>query len=234
MEAIILAGGFGTRLRSVLPDTPKPMAPIDGQPFLARLIDYLGRQGFKKIILSVGYKHEIIESYFGNQRGLVEISYSVESEPLGTGGAIKKALMLTNSENVFVLNGDTFVYINYREMLASRGNDFSRLCIALRTVDNVSRYGAVLVENNEVTSFVEKAGERAGLINSGVYLMPSNFFGSVDVPEKFSFERDLLYPCVERLRPQAFITEGYFVDIGIPEDYQRAQLELIKWIEGQA
>lgn len=227
MHAVILAGGLGTRLRSVLPDTPKPMAPIQGRPFLALLIDYLALQGFTSVVLSVGYKYENIQSYFGSQYGAIDIRYSIESEPLGTGGAIKKSLSLVDGDSVFVLNGDTFLQLDYKRMLAGAVFRDSLLHIALRSVDDVSRYGAVKVDKNEIVSFSEKSGAAAGLINSGIYLLSPAIFESFDMPDKFSFEQDFIYQHLKSIRPISYVTEGYFIDIGVPEDYMRAQRELI-------
>ena len=231
MQTIILAGGLGTRLRSLLPDTPKPMAPIQNRPFLAMLLDYLGRQGVNKVILSVGYKHEVIQSWFGNRYGAIDVDYSIESEPLGTGGAIKKSLRLVNDGPLFVINGDTFLQLNYRDMLASHIERGAQLSIALRAVDNTSRYGSVKLHNNEIVSFAEKAGNEAGLINSGIYLLSRNIFDDMSLPDAFSFEREFLYPYLQAVRPQAFLTDGYFIDIGVPEDYLRAQHELPSLID---
>jgi len=225
MQAIILAGGLGTRLRSVLTDVPKPMAPIHGKPFLAYLIGYLKSQGITEIILSVHYLREQIQDYFKSSYQGVSIRYAIEEEPLGTGGAILHALKLVDpSQPVFVLNGDTFVKLNYQAMYQEKNN---LMAMALRNVPDCSRYGVVRVENQKVVAFEEQGGHYPGAINAGVYLLSSTLFQSYSLPKSFSFERDFLFPNIATLQPQAFMVEDYFIDIGIPEDYARALKEFV-------
>lgn len=225
MEAIILAGGFGTRLQSVVQDVPKPMAPINGKPFLAFLLDSLSKQAVRKIILSTGYRHKVIENYFKNCYKGMKIVYSVEQEPLGTGGAILKALGKATNRNVFVINGDTFLQLNMAEMMEKHLSLGSDITMALKLMENFDRYGAVEVEIGKITGFKEKKQCQSGYINGGVYLLRPEIF-DVKLPERFSFESDFLEKHVESLNINAFITPGYFIDIGIPEDYQRARTEL--------
>lgn len=227
MQAIILAGGFGTRLRSVLNDTPKPMAPIGDQPFLELLLLYLARQNFSEVTLSVGYLHEKIIDHFGEGYQNIALRYAIETTPLGTGGAIRHALgVLKPVEPVFVLNGDTFSNIDYATMSQIHQQCQSPLTLALTRVDNAGRYGKVSVAGGRITEFQEKTQAGSGLINSGIYLISPNLFDERHLPESFSFEQDFLYPHVAELMPCAFENDGYFIDIGIPEDYQRAQREL--------
>ncbi len=222
MQAIILAGGFGTRLRSVLTDVPKPMAPIHDKPFLAYLIDYLSSQGVTDIVLSVHYLAEQIVSYFKNSYGNVRISYAHEDEPLGTGGAIIHSLAaIDGSRPVFVLNGDTFLKLNYQEMYALHTQG-AQLTMSLRRVADCSRYGEVTTVNNIVTAFQEQGSARAGLINAGVYLFDSDIFQAYTLPQHFSFEKDFLFPGITALQPRAFVVDDYFIDIGVPADYARA------------
>ncbi|MES2219126.1 MAG: nucleotidyltransferase family protein [Pseudomonadota bacterium] len=228
MQAIILAGGFGTRLRSVLADVPKPMAPLHGKPFLAYLLYYLKGQGVTDVALSVHYLREQIEAYFGNSYKEISIQYAVEERPLGTGGAIIKSLPLTDpSRPVFVLNGDTFLQMDYRAMLVMHHQHGGLLSMALRSVDDCSRYGVVMTENNVITAFKEQGGSYPGLINAGVYLLNANLFRGRSFPEQFSFERDFLFPEVASIKPQAFVVEDYFIDIGVPEDYERAMNDFL-------
>jgi D-glycero-alpha-D-manno-heptose 1-phosphate guanylyltransferase len=223
MQAIILAGGFGTRLRSVLADVPKPMAPLHGKPFLAYLLRYLQNQGVRDVILSVHYLREQIEDYFGNAFAGMSIQYAVEDKPLGTGGAIINSLPLVDpSRPFFVLNGDTFLKMDYRAMLLLHHQQGGMLSMALRRVADCSRYGVVMTEEDRVTAFKEQGGSYTGLINAGVYLMNSSLLRSRQFPDQFSFERDFLFPEVTILKPQAFVVDDYFIDIGIPEDYERA------------
>jgi D-glycero-alpha-D-manno-heptose 1-phosphate guanylyltransferase len=226
MQAIILAGGFGTRLRSVLADVPKPMAPLHGKPFLAYLLDYLKGQGVRDVVLSVHYLREQIEEYFGDSFKDISLQYAVEARPLGTGGAIIKSLPLVDpSRPVFVLNGDTFLKMDYRAMLVMHHQHGGLLSMALRSVEDCSRYGVVVTENNIITAFKEQGGSYPGLINAGVYLLNANLFKGRNFPEQFSFERDFLFPEVASIKPQAFVVEDYFIDIGVPEDYERAMKE---------
>ena len=227
MKAIILLGGFGTRLKSVLPDLPKPMAPIADKPFLARLLDYLQTQGITSAIFSVHYLREKIQKYFQSHYNGIDIIYAEELEPLGTGGAMRFAASFVNTnEPIFVLNGDTFVQLDYRTMFDAHQKNNAALSIALRPVDNCFRYGKVVVENNQITQFREKGEEGAGLINAGVYLINPELFNKFNLPPQFSFETEFLVPHLTELKPNAFLANDYFIDIGIPEDYARAQVEL--------
>lgn len=228
MEAIILAGGFGTRLRSIITDVPKPMAPVSDVPFLEWLLQYLEKAGFSKIILSVGHQHEKISSYFGGSYGSLKIRYSLEETPLGTGGAICRALGLVVSEEVFVLNGDTFFALNYQEMLSFHRSRSSDITLALRPTIDVSRYGNVIVENDTITFFEEK-GDIAGpgLINAGVYLFNRRALTSRPFPEVFSFERDFL-AMQNEIKLGGYVSDVFFTDIGVPDDYHRAKIELPK------
>lgn len=228
MKAIILVGGFGTRLRSVLPDVPKPMAPIlADKPFLAYLLDYLQQQGIRQVIFSVHYRREKIQDYFKAQYRDISIEYAIEDEPLGTGGAIVYALSTQfMHEPVFVLNGDTFVKLDYRAMYAAHEQSNAQLSMALREVSDCVRYGKVVTNANSIVEFREKGESGAGLINAGVYLLNPNLFIPFNLPLQFSFENDFLLPHLATLSPQAFIAQDYFIDIGIPDDYTRAQAEL--------
>lgn len=224
-EAVILAGGFGTRLKSEVPDLPKAMAPINGRPFLEYLLDFLEHYVIEHVVLAVGYKHEAIRNHFGNEYKSIKIEYSVEDEPLGTGGAIKKAFDLIEGNKAFVFNGDTMFRISlvkHYDFHIQRHTDFS---MVLREVDQVDRYGAVeRDENKRITGFLEK-GEKSGkgLINGGVYLINKRFFSKHDFPHKFSLEKDCFEKMVSTTPFYGVICKQYFLDIGIPEDYQKAQ-----------
>lgn len=227
MQAIVLAGGFGTRLRSAIADVPKPMAPIGGRPFLAYLLDYLKQQGVTDIILSVHYLREQIQEYFQSTYNGISIRYAVEEQPLGTGGAIVHAMqMVDQSRPVFVLNGDTFLQLDYQAMYQQHVIDLPLITIALRKINDCSRYGVVKIENHIVTQFKDQGDNQPGLINAGVYLINSALFMQQDFPQQFSFERDFLFPNVNKIHPAAFAIDAYFIDIGIPEDYSRAITEL--------
>ncbi|MEI6575659.1 MAG: nucleotidyltransferase family protein [Bacteroidota bacterium] len=227
MEAIILAGGLGTRLQSVVSEMPKCMAPVAGKPFLAYVLERLVNEGLTHAILSVGYKHEMITSHIGNNYNGIPISYAIEYEPLGTGGGIRMAMAYAKEDNVFVLNGDTVFEVNLPLMDAyHQENDFD-LTMALRQLEDTSRYGAVELEaNGSVVRFLEKGFFTGpGLINGGIYCIRRKSLLALDLPEKFSFEKDLLEKNILNLG--GFPSDAYFIDIGIPEDYERAQKEFI-------
>lgn len=233
MEAIILAGGVGTRLQSVVKDLPKPMADINGRPFLCYLLDYLSSQGITKILLSVGYRHEIIRDYFGLQYRNMDISHIVEAEPLGTGGALKKALSCTEGRDVIVLNGDTFFNLDLKKMIDFHHAEDSILTIAVKPMHDFDRYGAVIIKDSRVVDFEEKTFKHFGYINGGVYAMKktiSEFFDNDK--DTFSFEVDFLNKKIHNIHPFAFISDDYFIDIGIPDDYKKAQEELGHISEG--
>jgi D-glycero-alpha-D-manno-heptose 1-phosphate guanylyltransferase len=223
MEVIILAGGFGTRLQGVVPDLPKPMATIRGRPFLAILLDDLITAGFTSAILAVGYRYEVIRDYFGENYNSLSLAYSIEREPLGTGGAIALALKQIAGSQCFVVNGDTYLELDYKAMLASHLEAKSILTLAVLEVPDANRYGAIDIEENRIRFFFEKGRAGPGIINGGVYLLSPDLFSSYNFPASFSFETDLLMPHVHELRPLAFLTTGLFIDIGVPEDYNRAQ-----------
>ena len=226
MKAIILAGGFGTRLKERVPDLPKPMAPVAGQPFLRYIIDHLINGGIKDIIISVGYLSEVIISYFKHSYRGAAITYVIESVPLGTGGAIANAVLENNEEAVLVVNGDTFVNIDYNGFLKWYQLGTPTLALVLKNVDDVSRYGSVTVSNDIVSGFLEKGKVGAGLINAGVYIIPVDIFSKYGLIGRFSLESDFLQKYCIELSLRAFITNAYFIDIGVPEDYERAQYEL--------
>jgi len=215
-EAIILCGGLGTRLRSVISDVPKPMAPINNKPFLAFVLEYLKKQNISRVVLAVSYKYEIIQEYFGNSYLGMQILYSIEKEPLGTGGAILEALNLINSDSCYVLNGDTFFDVNLDRLKL----DNSDICVALKPMKNFDRYGSVDIDNNSyISAFNEKKFTSNGLINGGVYLIKKNIFNSFNLPNKFSFE-EFFQENFLIFNAKATVFDDYFIDIGIPQDYK--------------
>lgn len=215
MKAIILCGGLGTRLKSVIKDIPKPMAPIDNKPFLEFIFIYLKKQKIDEIILAVSYKYEIIQEYFKDEFLDIKVRYSIEKEPLGTGGAIKQALELVK-ENCLVLNGDTFFDIDLTKMKL----DESKICLALKKMNDFDRYGSVELDKmGNITSFKEKQYLKQGFINGGIYLISKDIFEGFILEKKFSFE-EFLQENYKNLKARAEIFEDYFIDIGIPEDYK--------------
>jgi D-glycero-alpha-D-manno-heptose 1-phosphate guanylyltransferase len=223
MKAIVLAGGLGTRLRGVLDDLPKPMAPVQGRPFLAFLLDQLVGAGFKTAILAVGYRHEAIHSHFGKAYRGLALLYSVEREPLGTGGAIRLACRQASVRHILVLNGDTYVELDFRAMLRMHVYRGAQLTMAVYQVPDVARYGALVVSDGIVRSFREKGWSGPGWINAGAYILGAELRDRLPPHGAFSFEQDVLVPEVKSIQPLAFPATGLFVDIGIPDDYARAQ-----------
>ncbi|EPB7444660.1 nucleotidyltransferase family protein, partial [Campylobacter lari] len=216
MQAIVLAGGLGTRLKSVVQDLPKPMAPINGKPFLTFVLECLKKQGITEVVLSVSYKYELIQEYFKEEFEGMRIRYNIEKELLGTGGAIKDALKLIQNQ-AYVLNGDTIFDIDLKKLALNGG----KICIALKQMQNFDRYGTVNVDDQGiVTSFEEKVFKKQGLINGGVYLLKKDVFDEFDLEKKFSFE-EFLQENFKLLKIQTQIFDDYFIDIGIPEDYEK-------------
>lgn len=216
MEAIVLAGGFGTRLQSMVSDVPKPMAPILGKPFLEYLFKYLEENKITRVILAVGYKAEIIKNYFGSKYHDMELIYSYEDSPLGTGGCIKKALELAKEEYVYIINGDTYFNVKLAKMTG-------KICIACKYMEDFSRYGRVLFdENNTIYAFQEKKDHQTGYINGGIYLFKKSIFTEYAMPSKFSLETDFFQKYMDKLKITAYLSDDYFIDIGIPDDYKKA------------
>jgi D-glycero-alpha-D-manno-heptose 1-phosphate guanylyltransferase len=225
--AIILAGGLGTRLRSAVPDLPKCMAPVNGKPFIGFVMDYFIGRGIEKFILSLGYMHEVIIDYVGKAYPSLDIIYSIEEEPLGTGGAIKLACTKAVDENVVVTNGDTLFTVNANAVIAFHKEHNADCTLSLKPMRDFSRYGVVTLDAEcKVESFKEKQYYAEGLINGGLYALNVQRFLKEDLPEKFSFEKDYLEKLYGRSNIFGISQDTYFIDIGIPEDYQRAQVEL--------
>lgn len=228
MDAIILAGGFGTRLRPAVSEVPKCMAPVSGKPFLWYLLKYLEGYPVERVVLSLGYLHEVVEEWVSRNRWPFKVEYSVEDTPLGTGGAIALALdnMGPVSGKVLIINGDTLFNVDLDAFAASADMPVN---IALRPMADTSRYGRVHLENGTVMGFREKQPGTSGFINGGVYLINPETAGLGTIPRPFSFERDYLEKiCAEDSGSGVggFVSDTYFLDIGIPEDWARASREL--------
>lgn len=230
MEAVILAGGFGTRLATMVSDVPKPMAPVGGVPFLQYLMDYLLKQKITHVVMAVSYKREVIINYFRQDYCGIHIDYSVEEAPLGTGGAIKKALSLCHEKRVFILNGDSFLDADLSVLRQQAEQTDSVVSIVLKAMENFDRYGTVEVDaQGNVISFQEKTACRAGLINAGIYDIKREALQ--DYPEKFGMEQECFVKLAEQKQINSIICDGYFIDIGIPEDYKKIQRERDKIIK---
>ncbi len=224
LEAIVLAGGLGSRLREIVPDRPKPMALVAGRPFLEIVIRSLATKGVSRVVLSLGFMAENIINHFGNHFAGVELAYVVEERPLGTGGAVRLAMTKCCQESFFVLNGDTFLDLEVADV-----NKFwqkkRNLVIVARQVLDTSRYGRLVVEDGLVKGFAEKGISGPGLINAGCYVFRRGQLDEYEVNRPFSLETDYLINAVHNSSVDVFVTNGYFIDIGVPEDYCRAQME---------
>ena len=226
MQAVILAGGRGTRLGYRALNLPKPMIPVGGRPFLEYVLDGLVDDGITGVILSVGHKAQAIRVHFGSSYRGMPLTYAIETEPLGTGGAIANALANTGNEPALVLNGDTLLKIDFSDLIKWYVRDPAPVAIVLRQMEEVARYGAVVVEGERVAGFSEKGRSGSGLINAGVYVIQPDVLRTFGLPRVFAFESDFLQRYCVELRPRAYVTRAYFIDIGIPSDLDRAQAEL--------
>ena len=229
MEVIILAGGLGTRLRSVVSEVPKCMAPIAGKPFLWYILKYLTKYNVSKVILSVGYLRGVIFQWIDKVKDDFSFSfdYAIEEEPLGTGGGIKLALEKVKNDDVVVLNGVTFFDVDFDNLLSCHKKGKKSITLALKPMTQFDRYGTVNfnTEDRTITQFNEKQYCEKGLINGGVYIINRQASLFKELPKKFSFEISVLEPECKKGQLQGVVQEGYFIDIGIPEDYQKANKE---------
>lgn len=227
-EAIILAGGLGTRLAHEIPNICKPMAPICGQPFLKILLNKLKTNEINNVVIADGYRREIIENYFGKEFNDLKIKYSSETTPLHTGGAVKKAMKLCGNEFVLVMNGDSYVDFDLQRFIGKNQDKFYKADVFMLTkkIDNCDRYGFVDVDDNGVVvNFIEKGRVNGGVINTGVYLIRKEAI--LTYPETvFSLEYDFFNALLHKRKIMASETNGLFIDIGIPQDYKRAQMIL--------
>ena len=225
MEAIVLAGGFGTRLRPCIENLPKPLAPVCGRPFISYLLDYLYANGVHRAIISTGYMaDEIVNSIGKTCRGMV-VDYSHEETPLGTGGGIKKALSLCKDDVAVVINGDTFFDVDLFEMEEFHRNSGCAITLASKEIPDVYRSGCIKTKNGRLTGFSEKGTSGAGKINGGIYFINKNSLDNI-TEEKFSFEKDVLES--GKYDIGVYESNGYFIDIGIPESYNLAQTDCRK------
>jgi D-glycero-alpha-D-manno-heptose 1-phosphate guanylyltransferase len=228
LDTIVLAGGLGTRLRAVVQDCPKPLAPVANRPFLEYLFDYLISQSIcDRCILSVGYEYQKIIDHFADRYKSLPLIYSIEYTSLGTGGGIQLALSQAKSSVVLVTNGDTLFHVDLAAMLNFHEQQGADLTLALRPLENFERYNNVIrEETGRLLRFEEKQFKERGLINGGIYLINKNLLAQFNLPEKFSFEEDFLKPYLDKMQVYGFVSSAYFIDIGIPADYQRSQSEL--------
>ena len=224
--AIILAGGMGTRLKTIISDLPKPMAPIMNVPFLTYQLNYLKYFGIKKVIFSVGYLSEKIIAHYNQSFENINIEYSIEKNPLGTGGGIRMAMSNLNEDLVLILNGDSFFDLNLEQFYNLHHEQKSDFSLALRYVNNSERYGNIeFNSSNQITSFIEKNQlNQSGYINAGVYILSKKLYLQNTKPDiNFSIEKDFFEKQLNQLIIKGFEFKDYFIDIGIPEDYLKAQ-----------
>lgn len=225
-DVVILAGGLGTRLRSVVSDVPKCMAPVFGRPFLDWILKWTGRFDVNRIILSLGHLSNIVTDWIESEHRFIPapIDWVIEETPLGTGGGIRLAMQKVTCKHVIVLNGDTFFNVDLDALCLFSETCGLPLTVALKPMNGFDRYGSVTLDGNgRITSFNEKRYCDKGLINGGVYCMDSSSGLLEDMPDKFSFEKDLLEPLSGQGILSGFVSDGAFIDIGIPEDWELAQ-----------
>jgi D-glycero-alpha-D-manno-heptose 1-phosphate guanylyltransferase len=223
MDVIVLAGGLGTRLKSVVNDLPKPMAPVKNKPFLEYVLKWISEYPIDNIVLSTGYKSEKIEEYFKNEYNKIPIKYAREDKPLGTGGGIFNALKYTQGENVIIVNGDTYFPIDLNSFFAMHLKGKANISIALKEMENFDRYGSVSInKKGNILRFHEKRPQLHGLINGGIYVLNKRIIDIYNLPLSFSFETEILEKEMNVNLIKGFVFNTPFLDIGLPEDYSRA------------
>ena len=233
VDCIVLAGGLGTRLRDVVANVPKCMAPVAGKPFLSYVIDELRLQGIRRFVFSIGFRSEMIEAFLRTEYPTLDYVTVTEHEPLGTGGAIRFAMKEARSENVLVVNGDTLFKADIKQVLLNHESSGAECTIALKPMQNFERYGAVMLDRSgKVESFSEKNFYAEGFINGGIYIIRKNDFFQRELPDKFSFEKDYLEKFTHEQKFFGNIQDRYFIDIGIPSDYSQAQKDLKRDLPG--
>jgi len=227
-QAVVLAGGKGTRLGGLTSETPKPLLPVGGRPFIEWVITNLARHGVSDVILTIGYRAEAFENWLGTFSGSTEVSLFVEERPLDTGGALS-VMVERLDEALLVLNGDTLFDAPMAALGESLADSEADAVIALRPVEDVTRYGRVGLSENIVTSFAEKSGPGPGLINGGLYALRRRDLEGRRSP--MSIERDLLPELVRGGRVRGLECDGFFIDIGVPTAYSEAQRSVPEWWE---
>ncbi|MEX1000523.1 MAG: nucleotidyltransferase family protein [Crocinitomicaceae bacterium] len=221
-EAIVLAGGFGLRLRSEIGELPKSLARVNDLPFLNYVLNHLKKYGIKKVVLSVGYKWEMISDYYGKKYEGMELVYAIEEQPLGTGGAIRHALEYISDHHFLALNGDTIFDIDLQAFYTFHLKENGLVTIAAKKMQDTGRYGSLQIDkNHKVLQFNEKKAGENGIINGGIYCLSKDIQSFFPDEEKFSFEKDVLPSLVGKDMLKSCLFDGYFIDIGIPEDFQQ-------------
>ena len=222
-EAIVLVGGLGTRLRGVVSDVPKPLAPVAGRPFLAWVLDHLADNGIRHVVLAAGYMAEKVRQSAGDDWNGMAVDYSIEAQPLGTGGAIAQARDLLRGDCAHVLNGDTYLRYRLAGLEEAVTAVDARIGVALASVADLSRYGAVEHRDGMISKFLEKGRHGPGWINAGSYFLGVEALRGLPAGRAYSFETDVLTPMTGASHVAGFTDTEGFIDIGVPEDYLRAQ-----------
>jgi D-glycero-alpha-D-manno-heptose 1-phosphate guanylyltransferase len=225
-EAVVLCGGLGTRLRSVSGSKPKALVDIAGRPFLEVVLAQLLRAGVGRVILATGYGHELVQAHFGHRWRQVDVVYSREREPLGTGGALAQALGSASTDPVLVVNGDTYFDVDLGALADFHVAREAAVTLALKRLAGFDRYGTVELTGDRVVAFHEKRPCDEGLINGGIYVLGRDLFAGEGLASAFSFERDFLERRLASRNVCGMEHDGYFIDIGVPEDYARACKDL--------
>lgn len=222
-EAVVLVGGLGTRLREVVSDVPKPLAPVAGRPFLAWILDHLVENGIERIILAAGYKADLVEAAIGREWRGKAVDYSIETEPLGTGGALRQAVGMLRGHGVHVLNGDTYLAYSMPGLEQETHEAGALVGMALAVLDDTARYGSVLVRDGWVVDFAEKGRSGAGLVNAGYYYLADESLATLPRETAFSLEQTWLPALVQAGKVAGYARTDRFIDIGVPADYRHAQ-----------
>lgn len=227
MEALILAGGLGTRLRAVVSDRPKALAPIQGKPFLSYLIDYLFSHDIQCIYVSLGYQSEQIQTFCQQHYPKKSIVTFGEPKPLGTGGAIQFCLnQMAGGAPIWVLNGDTYCAVDFQAARAFHEKHAADITMVTVQQPDCTRFGKVLSVEGRVQGFLAQGAQGPGEMNAGIYYVPKDLFHRFQMPDVFSWERDFLKEKCAELKCMAYKSTGYFIDIGVEDDYQRANQTL--------
>jgi D-glycero-alpha-D-manno-heptose 1-phosphate guanylyltransferase len=220
MQFVLLAGGLGTRLKGTIPErVPKPMALVSGRPFLERLLDIASGAGSEEVVLLLGHQSSVIIDHFGSVYRGLPVRYVVEETPLGTGGAIRNAIDVL-AERFILLNGDSYAEVDFRALMSHLEN--GPLAMTLTPVADAGRFGTVAVENDRAVRFVEKGVSGPGLVNAGIYACARQLVETLPPARPSSFEVDVLEARLPELRPKFELTTSAFFDIGVPEEYARA------------
>jgi len=218
---------LGTRLSRVSGGRPKPLIEIAGRPFVEYVLDLVAEAGCTRVVMAVAYRWGMLRDRLGDTYRGLRLTWSVEDEPLGTGGAVRLAFETLGLERAVVLNADTLFRIDLGELERRHIAAHTQVTLALHTVEDVSRFGAVELDADQrIVAFHEKGKQGLGLINGGIYVIERSIFDLCSFPSSFSLERDLLQAELVRLRPLGVPSKGYFIDIGTPEDLERARREL--------